>query len=171
MRLLVTVCLLATLVACAGSNPFAMPPDSYVANGTSIRLNAPVTVPRNSVAVPIRGGHIGSRYRYDGTCRLELKTLGKEPRVVEPDEFTVERTTWATEYFGGLDPRNMYAASMITDGPSLLTYKTYIYLQSARQPDVFRLQCQHLQQSDGRPRYLTMAEIQVLLGDVMTVGR
>jgi hypothetical protein len=169
MRSFLVAFLLMTLAACAGSGYFGRSPDTLVTADTVVALNQSLTIPRNAVAAPIRGGHIGTRYAYDGYCRLELRTLANEPRVVEADEFKVLRTTWEREYFGSLDPRNMYATLTISEGSFRWWYTTYIYLQSDRQPDIFRLQCRHLQQSDQFPRYLRVDQIQTLLGEVMTI--
>ena len=159
------------LVGCAGANPFKMSPDTYVPDGTVITLNQPLTIPGNSISAPVRGGRIETRFNYEAHCRIEVRTLGRKPQVIEPDRFEVVRTSWDWEYYGGIDPRNMYAALITSEGPSLQWYTTYVYLHSGRQPDVYRLRCRHIQESDINPRYLTMAQIQTVLGDVMTVGQ
>ena len=68
--------ILVSITACGGNTPFRMNPDSYLERGSTITLNQPVVVPRNTVAAPIRGGHIGDRYTHEAHCRLEVKTLG-----------------------------------------------------------------------------------------------
>lgn len=165
---LVAFALLGLISACASNSPFRMNPDSYLEPGSTITLNEPVVVPRNSVAAPIRGGHIGDRYTFEGQCRLEILTLTSEPLVIEPDTFEVERTNWEWEYFGGLHPKAMYAAIITPEGPSLFWYTTYFFLKSDLQPDVYRLRCRHLQESDINPRYLTLNQMQQVLGDIMT---
>jgi hypothetical protein len=62
----------------------------------------------------------------------------------------------------------MVASLILGDGPYLLYYATYIYLRSARQPDIFRIKCGHLQDSAMNPRHLTVAEIRVTLEPVMS---
>lgn len=161
--------LLGTLVACGGSSVFRMDPANYVPDGSIITLNEPVPIPRNAVAAAIRGGYIADRYTHEAHCRLEVRTLSAEPRLIEPDAFEVVRTSWEWEYFGGLDPRVMYAAIITPEGPSLFWYTTYVFLKSDLQPDIYRLRCRHLQESDINPRYLTVAQIQQVMGTVMTI--
>lgn len=160
---------LLTASSCGGLGVFGMSPDTYVPNGATITLNESVPIPRNSVAAAIRGGYLADRYTHEAHCRLEVRTLASEPRLLEPDSFEVVRTSWEWEYFGGLDPRVMYAALITPEGPSLFWYTTYIFLSSQSQPDVYRLRCRHLQESDVHPRYLTVAQIQQVLGSVMTI--
>ncbi len=153
------------LAGCAHS------PGDYLDDGSVVTLNRAVTVPRNQVAASIRGGFIGSQFDYEGQCRLELYTISREKRVIEPDEFTVEKTNWAREYFGLFHPLNSYAQIRVGEGPNLYWYITYIYLRSSEQPDVYRLRCRHLQQNEYDPKYLTIEQLQTIVGDVMTLGR
>ena len=169
MRLLVVAAVLL-LTSCANSSYPGRNPNDYVANDTIITLNEPVTVGRNSVSAGLRGGYIGTQQEYEGHCRLELWTISREQRVIEPDDFTVERSNWEWEYFGGFDPLNTYAGILTRGGPNLFWYTTYVYLRSERQPDVYRLRCRHLQQSDRDPRYMTVAQMQTVLGNVMTLN-
>ena len=81
----------------------------------------------------------------------------------------MERTNWRREYFGEFHPLNTYASVRTGEGPNLFWYITFIYLGSEKQPDIFRLRCRHLQQSDNWPRYLTVGQIQTIVGDVMTL--
>ncbi len=168
----VAIVALATLLSsCAQSGYFGMSKDLYLADGSTILLNQPVSVPRNAVAAPIRGGSIASRFRYEGHCRLELRTLSSEARIIEPDEFRLLRTNWRTDYYGALPARSVRASLFDLHGSSRYSYTTYMYLQSQAQPDVYRLRCQHLQLLDDHPRFLTVDQIQTIVGEIMTITR
>ena len=143
--------------------------EDYVTDGSVITLNQPLRVRRNAVGVGVRGGRIGTLHEFEGHCRLELWSISPEERFIEPDEFTVVRTNWEWEYYGGFHPLNSYAGVITSEGPSLKWYTTYIYLESPRQPDIYRLRCRHLQESDVHPTYLTIAQMQAVMGEVMTV--
>jgi hypothetical protein len=132
-------------------------------------LNQPLTIRRNTVAASVRGGSIGTQQDFEGHCRLEVWSISRDDRYIEPDDFTVERMNWESEYFGGFHPLNSYAGIINSKGPNLFWYTTYVYLRSERQPDVYRLRCRHLQASDVDPRYLTVAQMQSVLGSVMTL--
>lgn len=164
---LITIVSVLFITACSG---LGRSPDASLPDGSIITLNQPVTVPRNQVAASVRGGFIGTQQDFEGSCRLELWTLSSEPRVIEPDEFVVERTNWRREYFGGFHPMNSYASVRIGEGPNLFWYITFINLSSEKQPDIFRLRCRHLQQSENFPNYLTVQQIQTIVGDVMTLN-
>ena len=167
--LFITIPIVIFLSSCATSEYLGRNPEDYLANGSTITLNQPIRVPRNAVAAGIRGGSIGTLHEFEGHCRIELWSISSEERFIEPDEFTVVRTNWQWEYFGGFHPLNSYAGILTSEGPNLFWYTTYIYLESPQQPDVYRLRCRHLQESDVDPRYLTVAQMQAVMGEVMTL--
>lgn len=135
-----------------------------------LHLNEPVTVPANSAGAPIRGGSIGSRYRYEADCRLEILTLSGNPQLIEPDSFEVLGVSRDRDPLTGpAYPTFGSSFSIFGEGPSLIYFSSYIYLRSDLQPDVFRVKCTQLRQSDVDPWYLTAPEIRAVLGDVMTV--
>jgi hypothetical protein len=164
------------LIGCATSLPY-YEHDPEFPQGSTLYLNEALTVTANSAGAPIRGGSIGSRYQYEANCRLEVRTLRADPYMIEPDIFEVlgvsrDRDpltgplypTYGSGYsiFGG-------AYSLFGEEPGLIYFNTYIYLKSDLQPDVLRVKCTQLRQSDVDPWYMTGPEIRAVLGDVMTV--
>lgn len=161
--------LLLLLTACQvldedGSRSGQVPP------GSVVELHQDVTIPSDQAGVFIQGTPIGDRYRHDAACRLELRTVAPEPRTVRADRFNIERVNRTSELFSrratDLQPARFYP---FRDGPHLLTFTTYLYLSSERQPDVSRLVCAHLQSSDQNPRHLTAGEMRTVLAPIMSL--
>lgn len=157
------------LVACQALDYEGQAPAYRIPTGTVLELHRDLIVPPGQAGVNIQGTAIGDRYRYDAVCRLEVLTVDDSPRPVRTDHFTVERVGREWEIFSSRASGLRYVALFERDGPHLLLFTTFLYLRSERQPDVFRLACGHLQNSDQSPRHLTVAEIRATLAPVMTL--
>jgi len=157
------------LVACQALDYEGQAPAYRIPTGTVLELHRDLIVPPGQAGVNIQGTAIGDRYRYDAVCRLEVLTVDDAPRPVRTDHFTVERVGREWEIFSNRASGLRYVALFERDGPHLLLFTTFLYLRSERQPDVFRLACGHLQNSDQNPRHLTVAEIRATLAPVMTL--
>lgn len=157
------------LTACQALDYEGQAPAYRIPTGTVLELHRDLIVPPGQAGVNIQGTAIGDRYRYDAVCRLEVLTVDDSPRPVRADRFTVERVGREWEIFSSRASGLRYVALFERDGPHLLLFTTFMYLRSERQPDVFRLACGHLQNSDQNPRHLTVAEIRATLVPVMTL--
>lgn len=161
--------LLLLLAACQAAGPGSAQ-DARAWAGAILELHQGIEIPADQAGAFIRGTPIGDRYRYDAACRLELRTVSATSRTVRADRFAVERADQISELFSerpsGLRPARFYR---FRDGPHLLTFTTYLYLRSDRQPDVFRLACAHLQSSDRNPRHPTESEIRTVLAPIISV--
>ncbi len=157
------------LAACQALDYEGQAPAYRIPTGTVLELHRDLIVPPGQAGVNIQGTTIGDRYRYDAVCRLELLTVDDAPRPVRTDHFTVERVGREWEIFSSRASGLRYVALFERDGPHLLLFTTFLYLRSERQPDVFRLACGHLQNSDQNPRHLTVAEIRATLAPIMTL--
>lgn len=157
------------LAACQALDYEGQAPAYRIPTGTVLELHRDLIVPPGQAGVNIQGTAIGDRYRYDAVCRLEVLTVDDSPRPVRTDHFTVERVGREWEIFSSRASGLRYVALFERDGPHLLLFTTFLYLRSERQPDVFRLACGHLQNSDQNPRHLTVAEIRATLAPIMTL--
>jgi len=157
------------LTACQALDYEGQAPAYRIPTGTVLELHRDLIVPPGQAGVNIQGTAIGDRYRYDAVCRLEVLTVDDSPRPVRTDHFTVERVGREWEIFSNRASGLRYVALFERDGPHLLLFTTFLYLRSERQPDVFRLACGHLQNSDQNPRHLTVAEIRATLAPIMTL--
>jgi len=169
MKFSVLPLLLLLLVACQALENPNLSNVFHIPVGTVIDLHQDLAIPPDQAGVFIQGTRIGDRYRYDATCRLEVRTVNTAVRTVQADRFTVMRVVRDWERFSQRDTGLRRVRLMDRDGPALLQFSTALYLHSDRQPEVFRLVCRHLQDSAQQPRHLTTAEIRTVLKPVMTL--
>jgi hypothetical protein len=169
-----TILLLLSLTLVAGcqyvpprdiGSPFFSPPA-----GSQLRLTRPLTIPANDAGVFIQYGKpqysVWQPDRYYPSCDFELRTRSSHERVVEPDTFTVTRTVRETENVM-LAPA-IVASHDTGNGAPHENYMTILYLHSDKQPDVFRMTCQHWEDpSDAQ--HLTIKQIRQALGDLFTL--
>lgn len=144
-------------------SPFFSPP-----SGSQLRLTRPLTIPANDAGVFIQYGQAQySSWRlnmYYPHCDFELHTRASKERVIEPDTFTVTRTVHETENVL-LTPAVVAGFGGSGDGPPGENYMTVLYLHSDKQPDVFRMTCQHWEDS-SQGEHLTVKQIRQALGEL-----
>ena len=159
--------LLLLLVACQWLDGAGAAGADRLLIGILLDLHRDLVIPPDQAGVFIQGTRIGDRYRYDAACRLEIRTVDATVRTVRADRLTVVRVVQDGERFSQRET-GLRRVRLDDDGPALLRFSTTLYLHSDRQPDVFRLVYDHLQDSAQNPRHLTTAEIRSVLAPVMT---
>ena len=168
LTLIVICSILLLLNACQmldeAERPYRIEP------GTPIDLLQPLVIPADQVGVFVPGTPIGNRYRYEAACRLELRSLAPAARTVSADHMTITRVQREAQIFSSRSSALRPVRLFDSDGPHLLQFTTYPYLDTPRQPDIFRLVCAHLQDSASQPRHLTRAEISTVLAPVMRLN-
>lgn len=145
------------------ASPFYVPPA-----GSRLILNQTLTIPPENVGVFIQGGRaVGNREvdQYLPHCRLEVRDRREAAQNVNPDEFRVERVRRDVQVVS-----NTRTAPLVRvgHGPSFFIYRTLLDLQSARQPQVRTLVCQHW----GHPAlddHLSIRDMRRALGEVMSI--
>jgi len=152
-------------------------PYYVVPTGSRLTLNQEITIPAGEVSVFIQDSRVlpfADVKKYYPHCKFELYTLRDNARAVAPDEFIVTKVvqeeadsadagTWTTARISLVRHANMDSG-----GPSIRAYVTRMRLQSAKQPDVFRVSCaQWAIPPDGQ--HVTIAEMRRALGDVMSI--
>ena len=146
--------------------------------GSELILNQPLSIMPNSVSVYLQYGKLmGYREldRYYANCKFELYSMSESMREVKPDRFLVARVTTEEEIVSREMPRLAGKGIGIgihfgngDGGPTAVIYTVVIYLQSAEQPDVFRLSCQHWDDPAWGDQ-LTLEDVRKALGNVFTL--
>ncbi len=176
MKKLLTTALALSITACAGTGQgpqepysFATPPGSY------FTLLQPVESPRENTTIYIQHGRIlpsNTVEEWAPHCFFELYTLVTEPRVVEPDEFEIQRVTReANPLWVGLPTMVAYGGGA-DGGPTQLFYRTRFYISSPTQEDVWRLTCQIDRMEAQGPSYdkwLTVDQVRETLEGLFTL--
>jgi hypothetical protein len=123
--------LVTTLLAACQSNAVRDPASPWyrIPAGSKLVLLKPVTIPPGSAHVKFQGGRAlgaGGVGQHEVWCRLNVNGLSEQPRTVQPDSFTITRT------------------SSDEDWVTLRVTKEYtrtLFLESGNQPGVRTLTC------------------------------
>ena len=167
-RILIVCCLLLSIAACQTPN---IADDNATVSLTpaiaTVTLNKEFPIRPDRTNEYIQNGEITlfeHISEYDPFCKLELRNLAEVARVIQPDTFTVSRIYQETEFAGF---RKMILAG---DGSSgLIMSTTYLYLQSEKQPGIFRLSCMRLDMS-FYARHVSVNEMRDTLGSMLTLS-
>ncbi len=161
--------------------------------GSTLVVNQSFEIRANKASAWFQGGRqrpFSEVDQYYPNCKFELRTLSDMPRTVKPGRFTITRIVQEVDVM--LWPVRVASADNRLAGVSIGMgaghgahvgvgvgighgtsaslgpdpYATLFYLQSAEQPDVFRLTCMHWEEL-YEARYLTMREMRSTVSDVM----
>lgn len=161
--------------ASLGSPDPASPYYAYT-SGWVMRLERPLTIPRDAATVRLQYGEIVPRnsvQEHDPYCVVELNTVRAEPQVLQPGRFEVWRVTRSVETLAATASPLIKTRYVLDDlGPSFLYYKTEFHLRDPAQPDLRSMTCAWDQMAPGNRalmRHLTLDEIRSALGDWITL--
>lgn len=163
--------LLTLLTACASTAVTETPMDRNQLSGSKFRLTQSLTIPGGSAGVTLQFGEPvkpNDINRYYPHCRLEVNDVRATPQTVMPDEFDVRRMVQieqTVERAGLQRVSRLYSASSV----SFVVFRTILDLNSARQPQVRTLTCQHWD-SPASGQHLSLNQIQQALGKVIVLA-
>ena len=173
-RFYVSACALL-LSACAGHGTHEGSPLSHhTPLGSNFTLQRAIEIPGEDTTVYIQRGRLVPPHlveEWAPHCFFELFTRAEEPRMVEPDQFEIQRVTReSSPIWVGL-PTVVAFGGGDDGGPTHLYYRTRFYLSSPDQPDVWRMNCQIDRMEAQGPSYetwLTVAQVQKTLAGIFT---
>ncbi|MHB1083289.1 MAG: hypothetical protein ACYCZA_00395 [Thiobacillus sp.] len=169
--------LVLLLGGCASlESPDPASPYYAYSSGWVLRLNQPLTIPRDAATVRLQYGEIVPRngvQEHDAYCVVELNTVRAEPQTLQPGRFEVWRVTRSVETLAASKSPFIKAAFVYDDmGSSRLYYKTEFHLRDAAQPNIRSMTCAWDQMAPGNRalmRHLTLGEIRDALGGWITL--
>jgi hypothetical protein len=134
-----------------------------------------LTIPPDQVSVYVQDGEVKSQPEvdfYSPNCKFELYRISEQQRSVEPDTFNVHKVV--DERIEVSIGQRTYAAlggamgMSAGDAPQVYNYTTVMYLESAFQPAVFRITCQHWEDVFV-DKYLSIEQMRQAMGGVFTL--
>ena len=166
-----TLCIFIIINTGCHGNTYAynnaiVPAYRTISVGNTVSVNQTLVIKPNLARVYFQNGEIQPEQQIDKyypNCSLEIKTLSSSAQSILPDQFAIYRITLDEEYsrleiqFAGL----YFFGS--DGGPSPENWVTHFYLSSEKQPDVYRLSCQHWEDPTDA-RHVTYSEIKKTLG-------
>jgi hypothetical protein len=163
----------ASLSACDNSQAVKdeNSPFYSVSVGSTFTLNREITIQPDQTSVYLQFGKIELVRNldfYKPHCKFELYTISEQARVVKPDTFVVTRIVDQREDVSRESPLYAGLGMAYDTGPVNLTYSTAMYLESKKQPDVFRMDCKHWDWPNIG-EYLSINDMRQALGDYFTL--
>jgi hypothetical protein len=137
--------------------------------GSSLILNQDIAIPAGQARALIQYGKMVTERnqidQYYPWCEFEVRTLKDEERVIQPDHFRITRLS---KEFRFSSRSVMYASLVSNDYARLIGYATVMYLQSEKQPDVYRMTCLYWT-DDNMDEHLSKNQISDTLGQVFSL--
>jgi len=131
-------------------------------NKWELVLLQPINLPANHASVKIQFGNLSQGRQldhYHANCNFEVTNIVDSGTVIQPDVFSIYKIAHDKDY---VQSHHFYYASLAEfagEGSTLaIEASTEFYLQSDKQPNVFRLTCSHWDDPDF-PRHLTIDQI------------
>ena len=153
-HLLILVGLL-TLVGCTATKPLDENASYWtVPPGSRLVLLKPIAMASGVASVHFQDGvprSFAEVDRYRPYCKVEMWTLMDEARTIIPDTFMIKRVVRDFEYVrAGEQQVNLAVRGLIpvglshdSDSPMAAVMRTELFVDSPRQPDVYRVSCAH----------------------------
>ncbi len=172
VRPVIAAALLIVLSACAYNPPYdENSPDTRVPVGSTLTLTQEITIPGDRRSIYIVRGKVVSFNAVDiyyPYCQFRLKKIATHDRRVRPDHFRVRKTKQWDEYSARPTPVRLadsrihfgvgFGAGRDDGGPSIISQATILTLESASQPEVADMVCQHWGDQAQTP-HLTINQI------------
>ncbi|MCW9013099.1 MAG: hypothetical protein OQL06_04890 [Gammaproteobacteria bacterium] len=143
--------------------------------GSSLILNQNLSILPNVARAHIQYGKLVSKKAIDmyyPHCEFEIRTLKETSQTIYPDTFTIYQVDHDIQWSQTdvmVASLSRFDMGMSNEGISLVAYANEYYLESASQPDVFRLTCLHWQEHSNA-YHLSINEVRKVLGGIFTLA-
>lgn len=174
---LYSVLVIAVLVGCSsnyvkdeGSVFYAVPVDSLLV------LNQDVNIAGDQVAVYVQNGELmqdADVNKYYPNCKFEVYKISEQPRTVQADTFEIIKVEDDIESSSLQKSTHLAALNKaltvgVLDMSYVFNYATLMYLNSAKQKDVYRITCQHWEDMLD-DRHLSITQMRKAMGGIFTL--
>ena len=172
--LLITLLVVSGLLASCNNVPAVEDTSSRfftIPIGSTFTLNKAIKISPDMTSLYLQSGKTGKENEmniYYPNCKFELFTISEKARTVEPDSFKVTRVVNEFEE-AAMDGARFAGPIIVVDsGPQFYNFKTIMYLESAKQPDVFRMTCQ-IWDYIYKDSYPSIDQMRMAVGYVFTI--
>ncbi len=159
MRIITWLICVVSIAACqSGGGPVGGSPADLL---HELELKREVRIPSKAARAFFQHGEqIASKDRYESYCELEISTVAEQPQRVAPDTFAITRVARRLVS----DEESGMPVQIGIFGSQDVFHETHLWLSSERQPGVRKLICRSWTQDLGRGRFLSVSEMQEVLG-------
>ena len=159
MRIIAWLVCVVSIAACqSGDGPMGGSPSTPL---YELELKRELLIPTGAARAYFQhGAQTASKDRYQPYCELEISTVAEQPQRVAPDVFAITRLArrLVSDEESGMPVRTEFFGSRD------IFHESHLWLSSRRQPGVRKLICRSWTQDLGRGRFLSVREMQAVLG-------
>lgn len=143
--------------------------------GSQVKINKQLKVPGGQTRIFFQRGQVVTKVkldRYYPSCNFEVWKLRQEPTVIHPGSFVVSKTRRAINQVVSLDPIQIAGLrwSRYDDDHPMIMHTVHMWLQSAKQPNVYRLTCRSWLAAPVDAKQPTMADMHEALGGYASIS-
>lgn len=167
-RMLIALSVLQLLGCRAG---VTTDPDYIIPNaGSLVKINKQLVVPGGQTRVFLQRGQVVTKRkldRYYPSCNLEVWALRQSPTTIHPGSFAVIKTARAINQVVALEPVQVAGLrwGRYDDDHAMIMHTVHMWLQSAQQPNVYRLTCRSWLDVPSDAKMPNVADMREALGD------
>lgn len=173
IRYLAVVCALFLLHGCrvgAISDPVHAIPTA----GSVVEINRKLTVPGGQTRVFLQRGRVVAKAKFDRyypSCNFEVWKLRQEPTAIHPGSFVVSKAGRDINQVVSLENIKLAALGWRRhdDDHAMIMHTVHIYLQSAAQPNVYRLTCRGWLAVPAEAERPTISDMREALGGYASI--
>jgi hypothetical protein len=142
--------------------------------GSVIKLNRQLTVPGGHTRVFLQRGRVVAKAKFDRyhpSCNFEVWKLSQEPTIIQPDSFLVTKAGRDINQVVSLDTLKVAALRWHRhdDDHAMIMHTVHMLLQSAMQPNVYRLTCRGWLAAPVEAEKPTVTDMREALGGLATI--
>ncbi len=173
IRYLIVACMVLLLLGCRTVSS-ADPAYIIPAAGGQVRIDQRLMVPGGQTRVFLQKGRMVSKLkldRYYPSCNFEVWSLSQDPTVIHPGSFVITQADRGADMVVSLEPMRVAGLRWHPhdDDHSMIMHVVHMRLQSAQQPNVYRLTCRGWLAVPAEARRPTLADMREALGRLASI--
>ncbi len=143
--------------------------------GSVVKINKRLVVPGGQTRVFLQRGRVVEKTKFDRyypSCNFEVWRLTKEPTIIHPGSFVVTKVGRDINRVVSLEQPLRVAAMgwwRRDSDHAMIMHTVHIWLQSAKQPNVYRLTCRGWLAVPAEAEKPTLADMREALGSVASL--
>ena len=145
-------------------------PFVYIPVNSKLVLNEAAEIPANMGRVYLQDGEFRDQKLVDlyyPNCSFESRKVLPAAQIIQPDSFIITKVykfdDWSKRF--RTRPAALY---FLSDGASPEPWSTLLYLSSEKQPDIYRMTCEHWEEPTDA-NHLSIRQIRKALGKKVTL--
>ncbi len=143
-------------------------------DGSMVKINKQLVVPGGQTRVFLQRGRVVPKAKFDRyypSCNFEVWRLSQEATVIHSGSFVVSQVNRGTDLIVSLEPIRIAAVGWhpYDDDHAMIMHVVHMRLQSATQPNVYRLTCRGWLAIPADAEKPTIDDMREALGDFASI--